>query len=817
MANQLTALKHRLFVYAAATFFCSLLSFTVVGQTKVRGLIVDVNGEPLPNASVLLLNSKDSSLIKGIMTAAEGKYSFEKVAPGSYLVASTYIGYKQAYSPVFHANNNIIELPPLQLAQKEMQLSNVTVTTRKPLIEQTIDRLIINVANNITAAGSTALDILERSPGVLVDRQNNSISINGKDGVVVMMNGKINRMPISALVQMLSGMPADNIEKIELITTPPASLDAEGNAGYINVVIKRNTQYGTNGSYSATIGYSRGLNALGSINFNHRKNRSNLYGDYSYDHSRFNQFLSFYHAVTNHGILMENYSESVRRGLEAYHNGKIGFDYDISKKTIIGGLVTIYGKRWIMDADNNSQVYTNRQPDTTVNLFVHEFHPTTSIDINLNCQHTYKEGEKLAVTLDYMYYNDVNPVNYNNDYFDDKYTFLYNEQLKSNKTTPINLWVAAVDYSKSLNKKLNLEAGAKSTISHFTNTVQIDRLQGGEWISDNALSATYDLNENISAAYSSLNWIVSKKINMKMGLRYEYTNSNLGTAKEKNIVDRHYGRLFPSFFLSHAINENNTTNFSYSRRVTRPTFWNLAPFVIFMDPNTYFSGNPGLQPSITDNFNLSYTYKKKIFSVAYSYEADPITNFSPKVDPETNKETLAAENQHNRETITISLSLPVTVTKWWNIQANVSGSYQQLNGMYNEEPIYIENKNLVISGTQNFILPKEFTFSISGFYRSASLFGIYKFNAIGSLDVGVQKKLTEKKSTLRLNFSNILNTMVFEPDINMPEKNLVASAYLIFVRPNIRLTYSHNFGSDKVKGKRNRSLGTEEEKERLRQ
>lgn len=262
------------FLYSALTFFCSLLSYAAIAQSKVRGLVLDIVGAPLDNASVLLLNSRDSSLVKGMMTTREGRYSFEKVSLGSYLVATTYIGYKQVYSPVFQAgSNDNIELSTLRLSQKETKLSKVTVTARKPLIEQTIDRLVINVANNITSAGSTVLDVLERSPGVIVDRRNNTLSINGKDGVVVMMNGKINHMPLSGLVQMFAGMPSDNIEKIELITTPPASLDAEGNAGYINIVLKRNTQYGTNGSYSLTGGYSRGEIAEGSINFNHRKGK----------------------------------------------------------------------------------------------------------------------------------------------------------------------------------------------------------------------------------------------------------------------------------------------------------------------------------------------------------------------------------------------------------------------------------------------------------------------------------------------------------------------------------------------------------------
>lgn len=813
MAYNLSALK---VAPVVITFFCCLFSYVVAAQSRVKGRVLNTNGEPLANASVVLLKSGDSSLIKGMMTTQEGRFSFDKVASGSYLVTSTFIGYKQVSSNVFVANNEHIELPPLRLSQKEEKLSDVTIAARKPLIEQTIDRLVINVAGNITASGSTALDILERSPGVVVDRQNNSIAINGKDGVVVMMNGRLNRMPVSALVPMLEGMSADKIEKIELITTPPASLDAEGNAGYINIVIKRNTQYGTNGSYSLTGGYSRGVIGIGSINFNHRKNRFNLYGDYSYNVEHSKQFFSFYHAVSNEGKLLENYSTSNRRPMTDVHDGKLGFDYELNKKTILGALVTIYNRRWIMDADNNSINNTNRLPDTLVDLFVHEFHSTFSYDINVNLQQTYNEGNKLLVNFDYMHYNDLNPVDYNNSYFDSKGSFLKEEDMKSSKTTPIDVWIAAVDYTKNLNKKLQWEAGAKFTISHFTNEVRIDRLLLNEWTIDEALSANWQLNENISAAYSSLNWTVSAKTKMKMGLRYEHTNSNLGTEKEKDIIDRHYGRLFPSFFFTHTIDENNSAGFSYSRRITRPTFWNLAPFVIFMDPNTYFSGNPGLQPSIGDNINLNYSWKKKILSVAFSYEADPITNFSPRLDSINNKETLAAENQENRKMVTISLSLPVNITKWWNMQLNLNGSFQQINGWYNEQALRIENKTFFLSGQQVFTLPKDFSLTLSGFYNSGGLFGVYRFAPVGSLDAGIQKKLAGKKITARLNFSNIFNSLVYKPEIDQPDKNLITTAELVFTRPAVKFTITRTFGNDQVKAKRNRSAGNEEEKERLR-
>ena len=801
--------------YAAFLIGILLLHFDVDAQSKLRGLVAIGKDQPLAEATILLLNSKDSSLVKGSLTVIGGRYVFEKVSPGTYLVSASYSGYKQVYSPpIAIIENDDKEIAPLILSEKISSLNEVTVIAKKPLFEQKIDRMVINVANNITFAGSTVLDVLERSPGIVVDRQNNALSINGKDGVVVMINGRINHMPIASLVQMLAAMPSDNVEKVELITTPPANFDAEGNAGYINIVLKRNTQYGTNGSYALTAAYSKGWITNASGNFNHRETKWNLYGNYSFNRTASKQIATFYHAVSNQGKFSENYSQSNRDPAEPVSDLKLGLDYDVKKDLVIGTLVDVYDRGWNMTANNTSSVFTNGLLDTTASVVSKEKHPLNSYDLNLNLQKNYDNG-KLAFNVDYMNYRERNPVSYVNSFYGASGSFLYGEEMKTNKGTPVRLWVTTLDLEKKLSNKTNISLGAKTTISNFTNAVQVDRLLQTGWTIDPQLTATYFLNENISAAYSSLDWSITDKTKMKAGLRFEYTNSNLKTATVKNIVDRHYGKLFPSLFLSHTINDDNSLTFSYSRRITRPTFWNLAPFVIFMDPNTFFSGNPGLQPAITDNLNFAYAFKRKIVSVSYSYESEPISNFSPHVDPQTNKETLSAENQDNSRTVNLSLSVPVDITKWWSAQINFNASYIQMNGLYNKEPVVLKRENFFANSVQNFKLPKEFTLSVSAFYSSAGIFGIYKVKPIGSVDLGMQKKLKDKKSAIRLNYGNVFNTIQPNFSVNLPDKNLIASGKIMFTHPSLRFTFTHGFGSEKVKAKRDRPTGSEEEKDRL--
>lgn len=805
------------------TLKCLFTSILLVGATKgysqsgIYGSIADGGDKPLANANVLLLNAKDSSLVKGTTTSKNGEFSFSNITSGSYLVSATFVGFKQVYSTIIDLNNSneTKKIATLRFTEGEVILSDVRVTAKKPLIEQKMDRMIINVSGSITAAGNSALEVLERSPGIMVDRQNNSISMNGKSGLVIMINGRISRLPIASLVQMLAGMNAANIEKIELITTPPANFEAEGNAGYINIVLKTNTQYGTNGSYSLTAGYGEGLVSSASLNFNHRKGKINFYGDLAASQTNYTQEFSFYRKVVYQSRNIETFTNSDRDIKTPNYDGRLGLDYDLNKKTIIGALVNVFDNRFSMIARNTSNVLIDNKVDTIVIIDNEEKHYLFNYGGNLNVQHNFSADEKLIANLDYVYYKDSNPVTYLNSYFNGNGIFQYDQQMRSNKQTPIKFWTLGVDYSQNLGKKVNMEAGVKGTISKFVNDVTVERESQNGWLKDPDLTAHYELNENISAAYSSFSIAFTDKTNMKLGLRYEYTNSNLGSATVKNIVDKHYGNLFPSFFISQKINENHSLNFAYSRRITRPTFNNMAPFVIFMDPSTFFSGNPGLQPCISDAVKTDYLFKKFVFSFSYTYEANPISDFAPKVDPATNKQTLAAENQKNQKTLTAVVSFPFAIAKWWNMQNNAIASSQVLNAFYLGSPLVIKQKNFNINSIQTFILPKNFAIELSGFYQSGGLFGIYKISPIASMDFGLQKKFEPKKGHLRFNISNVFGPPTFKAEANAPEYNLVVNGELRFSVRTFRLTYTRSFGNDKVKGKRERSTGSEEEKQRV--
>ncbi len=619
------------------TFYSSAQS-----QYTVTGIISDNNNKGIPYVNVLLIKANDSTLIKGTISSDNGTYKIENVKNDTYIIMSSSVGFNTTYSKPFYLNSDY-KAEKLTLTEGE-QLNEVLVEAKKPLYEQKVDRMVINVENSIVSAGGTALEVLERSPGVNVNRQSNSISIAGKEGVVVMVNDKISYMPASALVQMLEGMSADNISSIELITTPPANFDAEGNAGYINIKLKKRTDLGLNGSYSMSAGYGKGITNNNNLNFNYRKNKINLYGSYGFSIDKRAQIFKTSRQYEENGDLLTSSTITDRDPRQRNHNIRLGLDVDLSEKTIMGMFVNAFDNRWSMDAINNSFDTENGTPTSYVILDNDEINHLKHFGINYNIKHNFSENKFLSFDIDYLNYKFNNPTNYRNSFYDENNDFLRLELLRSGKITPIKTWVSKLDYSNKINDKVKIETGVKATKSNFENDVNVDDYVNNAWVQDASLTNKSDLDEKIYAAYGALEYNFNEKTSIKTGLRYEHTNSKLNTDTQGTVVDRDYGIWFPSVFLSRKINDTLSLNLSYSKRITRPTFNDLAPFVIFFDPNTFLSGNASLQPAISNAFKFDVNYKSYFLSFQYTNEDSSIANFQERIDTDTGRLIFEAAN-----------------------------------------------------------------------------------------------------------------------------------------------------------------------------
>ena len=792
------------------------LPWSGAAQTTLTGLVTDEAGGAIAFANVLLLNPADSTLVMGELTGESGRYAIEDVAPADYLLAITMLGYSEKYAPLkVLPGRRSLDLGTTVLADQVQTLEQIEVTARKPLFEQKIDRLVVNVSSSITSAGSSAFDVLARSPGVVVNRQSNAISMAGKQGVVVMINGKISRMSAAALVQMLKGMNADNIEKIELITTPPANFDAEGNAGFINIVLKRNTDFGLNGSFALNAGYGFREKFGGSLNFNYRSNRFNLFGDYSYAFNHKKEKIDTWRSVINDGVEQVSDVLSRRDPIEQSHNARLGIDLQLSEKTVFGVLLSGYNTRWDMDAFNTLEMFENGQLISTTQIDNDEINEWYHGMGNLNLQHRFDETHSLTLNADYLYYHDNNPTDYLNEYFDGQGQLLKTEELRVRKITPIHFGVFSADYSGQLAGKIRFDAGLKGTLSSFDNDVSVENRINGDWQFDPQYTQRYMLREGITAAYGSAQVELGPKTNLQAGLRYEYTDSQLDSELEKGIVDRQYGNFFPSVFLSQSFNDDHQLNLAYSRRITRPTFNDLAPFVIFLDPSTFFSGNAALQPAITDNLRAEYRWKRYLLSVQYSYEDGAIAGFQPQIDPETNEQLITAVNMDFQQTVSITLSVPLMITPWWEAQNNFIGTWYRNRLSYNDALVTLEQKTLNINSTHHFQLPADFSLEISGFFLSPTLWGITKSKPLGVLGAGLRKELPGEHGALQFNVSDIFLTGNWKESAFLPEQQLNYRGLYAFAERIFRLTYTRNFGNSELKASRDRSTGSEEERRRV--
>lgn len=454
-------------------------------------------------------------------------------------------------------------------------------------------------------------------------------------------------------------------------------------------------------------------------------------------------------------------------------------------------------------------------PDTHILILNTELNQWKHAGGNLNLQHTFSEGRKLSIDLDLLWYKDNNPTDYHNTYSDDGGGVYVENQTRSSKLTPINIKVGKVDYSTGLGKNIKLETGVKGTISHFTNDVGVENLQAGGWIPDPGLTAKYDLDEEILAAYASLETPLGKGFTFKGGLRYEYTSSNLGSIEQPDIVDRQFGELFPSLYLSKEFNDSYSINVSYSKRISRPTFNDMAPFVLFLDPYTFFSGNPALQPSIANKYGVSFRMKTIILNLEYALEDSTIAPYQSSVIPGTNRQLVFAENLIDTRTWSGTLSIPYAPMKWWNMYINLFGNYQVSRRWFEGQTFEYESGAFGFFSSQTFTISKSISAELSGFFNAGGLFGTYRVKDIGGVNVGVQKKFGDQGGTLRIGYDDVFNTLRFRAEADIPELNQLFKANLRFNQPTFKIGYSQNFGSQQVKGKRERGTGAEEEKQRI--
>ncbi|MFC5411537.1 outer membrane beta-barrel protein [Larkinella bovis] len=785
---------------------------------KVRGLVIDQNQKPSEFVTILLLKAKDSTLVKGVVTNDKGQFELENVAEGGYRVATSLVGFKKVYSEPFtiDAANAEVQVKTLTMQEEAKSLNEVKVVAKKPFIEQEIDRTVVNVENSIVASGSTALEVLEKAPGVTIDRQNDNIQLKGKGGVIVMIDGKQTYLSGQEVANLLKNTPSDNIEKIEIITNPSSKYDAAGNVGIINIRMKKNKNFGTNGTAIAGVGYGRFEKANTSLNLNHRVNKINAFGNYSYFHNRRFQENSLDRIIPYEGRITYFDQSSYRPNRFDGHSFRTGVDYFVNKKSTIGVLATGFVNDWRQDNGINNSVMRNELGQITLK-------PTTDVSVknnwfnltgNLNYKYDFNgKGRELTTDLDYSRFNGDSYNNLSTTYRNASDSIVQpTAKVRNDMPSTIDIWAFKADYVHPTQKG-KWEAGVKTSVVKSENNLTYEDFVDGRWVFNPNQSNEFRYSENINAAYLNYGGQLNKKTSIQAGLRLENTHSRGNSVTLNKIVDRNYTNLFPTLFISRKIDTNNVLNLSFSRRIDRPNYQNLNPFRFYLDPYTYQQGNPYLKPQFTNSFQLTHVYKGKFSTtLGYSRTIDVIVQEVPGQIPEENITYVTTDNLATQDNVSLTMSFPVTVTKWWNMQNNINAYYNKYDSPYLGAQYNVDFVAYNVYTSQNFVLPKNFTAEIAGWYNSKSLYGFYRSVPQGAFSLGVQKTLMNRKATLKLNVNDPFWLNRFEgravyQDINFRVRARWESRIA-------RLTFTYRFGNQNVKAARQRSTSTEAERNR---
>jgi len=739
---------------------------------KISGTIID-GTKPVDGATVILLTAKDSIVVKTGLANTYGSFTFQNLKDNTYIIKVTYVGYKNYKSgPLVISAQRSITLPVIVLTASSKTLDEVGVTAQKSYIEQKIDRTVVNVNALISNNGANALEALEKTPGVLVDQDGN-ITYKGKTGVMILIDDKPTYLSAAALTTYLRSLQASSLDQIELMDNPPAKYDAAGSAGVINIKIKKNTLKGFNASVSASVGsgYYFGRNVQ-SINMNYRVDKVNLFANISQNYSRTFRRLeidrSFYDANGNPIGVFKDFSYFRP---ERYNtNIKTGIDYYLSPNTTWGIVLT---GTYSPDHDNspvNSYIYDKAGTlDSLVNTNNVSHNIFKSGGVNLNYSHKFGNTGKM-LTFDMDYIRDVSGSDQsflNNTYLPDG-TLTSSQTLVENTPSYINIYAAKSDFSMPLKNKGKFEAGVKSSYVSTDNAANYFDLVGNVLVPDYSSTNRFLYKENINAAYANYNQGFGR-IAVQAGLRVENTNGDgnqLGNVLQKDSTfTRHYTSLFPTAYFSYKLDTagHNVLVLSYGRRIGRPGYSDLNPFIFFIDQYSRFQGNPLLNPQFTDNYKVAYSYKS-LFTLALVY------NYTNGYQTETIQQNgdIFISTQGNigtRKSTDLSVNSNVSPVKWWTMNLYAEVFRNSFSGMlYNTD---LNSAGTTFSGNMNnqFILGKGWSAELSGNYRTSVVNAQFHVVPTGQVNAGLQKKILNNKGTIRLSSNDIFHTFMSSGDI----------------------------------------------------
>ncbi len=800
--------------------FCTLclLAWARTGaqvQHILSGKVSDPAKEPVPGAYVMLF--KDTVLQKTTLTDAEGQYRFEAIPDGAYSLQASAMGFDSYNSGPLTA----IDTPAdIVLTEKKSALKEVTIKAQKPFLEIKADRVVVNVENSIVSAGSSVMDVLQRSPGVTVDN-NDNISLKGKQGVAIWIDGKPTPMQGADLATILRGMPSGSVDKIELISNPGARFDAAGNAGIINIKTKKDQRMGINGTTTINYGQGKYPKYGAGLTLNYHNKRLNVYLNYNYarrywfNHLMLDRkFLDT--AKANDGKQLFRYNQD-NYALFNFSNHTVGtgIDYNLSDATTLGAAISFGSNVFSPKADNASQALDGD------NHLLYDFNTTGrhannyyNYAINLNLRHAFdSSGRSLSVDADYAAFSTNSRQNFVTRYTaPDGSAYQPDYYLKSKLSGMTRIQSLKADYVHPLPKSMRLEAGVKSSFAQADNEPLFYEMIGGDYVLDSKRSNHFLYKENINAGYISLSKDAAKW-SSQLGLRVENTNANWEQITTGQKYDTSYTQLFPSMAFQYHLDAKQDLGITFSRRIERPNYQQLNPFKYFIDKTTYREGYPYLQPASFYSAELSHTYNQKfVTTFTYGINKGVITEV---IQPSETEDSITVQTNKNLKQMTfIGLSGAYTFqfTRWWSNISNINIYYALYEGNIANTPLRNGKPTFDLNTNNTFLLPGNISIELGLYYQARQIYGYMDVQPVWMLNAGIQKHFFDKKATLKLNIQDIFFT-------GYPRATSIYTGYredFVAEREtrvgNISLIY--RFGKNTVAPARKRSGGAEEEKNR---
>ncbi|HWK01984.1 MAG TPA: outer membrane beta-barrel protein [Puia sp.] len=771
---------------------------------------------PLSFSTVSLLNARDSSIVLHTMTDSLGNFEVKAASGEVYLLSVSHIGYLSYTSRAFRLDTvtgNSLRFS-VRLFRKEIQLAEVEVTKSPPLIERKLDRVVIRVENNIVSNGESVMELLRTLPGIVIDGAD-KISIKGKSGIRILVDGHDTYVKDDQLTTLLASISANNVQKIEIISNPPAQYAAEGAGGIINIITKSKETPGLSGNAYTT--YSQGtygkLSSGALVMFKDRD--LILTGSYDYTHGtgfiqgdETRKFMSvsaplIFHQVSYNPTTSSNqyFRTGIDWRLASNQHIAVSLDGAFSEKgSPFHSTLSVYPEGHSTDSsfsiDNQTKSHYS--------------------NANLNANYSVKidsTGQSLEASYSHLQFNNNAASSYNSLYTD---SFLQHPRPPQVDTSynkaSIHVNAYKLDYKVLLPGNINLETGLKFTSTVTDNNIQFYTLQNGQFLADTGRSNHFIYSEKISAAYLSArrSW---KNLDMQLGLRYEYTHATLNLTTDSLLIYRHLHDWFPTLFLEYRINESNKLNFTSGRRIERPDYANLNPFAFYYDPFSYEQGNPYLLPEYTFTNELTYTYKDaNSVSLGYSSTSNLINEITLQSD--TAKTVVYRyENISNRRSLYLDAYMPLDITKWWNTSADINVAYANIagNASYGTFSNKLTTVNVNFSNT--FSIAGIYTVQANVLYSSPFLDGISEFKSKGRLSLGIKRSFFHKSITASLRLSDILYT----DKENVRTTSLNENISLRQVRDTRRvgLTITYNFKKGPKFKERPVEFGGQEEKGRM--